>query len=490
MAQSKAGKNLALMVLLQGFLFAPIAHAQCWQGEQEKRLAPRYLAPLAQDQQSQPAADLILTDPRFTALVLKTKSLGLYKGLRQFTRQSLMNQSPIEKNAYRLRRLADVRRLLKIGTMQALRKALDQYPIPSLRPTVARPLINQLIEQGEIHDALIRGHENLNPSQETAFLKLGELKAFPLFKKTRDLHFLKREQKSGSTSQKSTALQRPLKGPTVLFQTQSKDRSQTLIISRTQTIDPDFEGIEFSGFEVPKRRHYWIQSLDRNKVLSWRRSLGQCQGRFHDLTSTHALSSERLYALLENQVLLSIDRRSGELFWINARQNNKVPQITIPEIGPAPKFPDQLRVTRDRVLLISKNRTELLSFSPLTGVELSQKSLFTRAKFVTVILNRFLLFDSQNTAHFGFEKMAEHKGLSAFQGSHDQPHYFKMGSHIAAISSSKIVLWDFQTGLQSCAVRPRKHSSIPRSFSLGANGLTLHFSAARELYSLAKGPDQ
>ncbi|MDF1660567.1 MAG: hypothetical protein P1V97_02260 [Planctomycetota bacterium] len=361
-------RRAVVVFIAFGSMLSPdLLAAQCFQGEQQKRLertiqrptllshkeTTQRLAKYKQDQNwlaAMTLCDEILVQDKYAGAMLGDGK-GSWCSLRTYAREFLLALPSEGMEFYRLRRRAAAQRLWLDGSREALQLLLSRYPLPEYQARARTRLFNERVEEGAFHDAyrVAVGHAKL----------LKRLPAQLVFALPQKLVTLSKSVKASQSKQEESVAGLCHVGEHLAC---FPGRTISFVIRREQRDDPAFRGAEFGGLVLPKQRRYTLEALvQKEKKPLWTRPLCVLGGQSKELSAVFLASERWIYGVLEHELMLCIDRVTGELKWLRDLRPKGPPAIEIG--GPELNRPDtKLSLGVKTVLRLSytKKRAELI----------------------------------------------------------------------------------------------------------------------------------
>lgn len=351
------------------------ALAQCFQGEQQRRLERSLRKPLRSQtcdvlKQLKTLKKKKLWLPLVTLcdeILQGTKLQGQlvyeapdsWKSARSYARELLHSLPAEAREIYRKMRGVEAKRLWKRGDEEALEILLRTYPLPEYEVKARRRLGNLWLEEGRLHDAFRLLGADSPISKAIPKAGIAPLKALITLTHTRrEAAKIKDTGSKKKTEQARSEILKHFYG------------AKKMALRRVFEDDPNFQGAEFDGLDLPKQRRYILEGSARGKV--YRRTLCVLGGRAKALDTIFLSTGAWIYGLLEHELLICINRRLGELCWVrDLRPSGPLP---IEIGGAALNHPrSHLALGIEGLLLVQETKRQATWVDGATGKTLSEE---------------------------------------------------------------------------------------------------------------------
>lgn len=318
--------------------------AQCFQGEQQKRLQRVIQAPAPESHQetikllnkhrdnrdwlaATTLCDQILLQQKHDGALLGDGA-GSWRSLRSYVRDFIQKLPPEGLQFLRRRREMDAKRLWQDGRSESLQLLLSRYPLPEFQSRVRTRLFNEWAESGAFHDAfrIAQPQPDLLKSLpgQVAFGPLRKVVRISASVKSPVLKLAKRHKEACHGGSHLACFPGP---------------KMSLVLRCELRDDPAFQGAEFGGLVLPKQRSYILEGwTGKSQTLSWRRPLCTLGGESKGTGGVFLASEQWIYGVLEHELMLCIERTTGELLWLRDLRPKGPPAIEIG--GPELNRPD------------------------------------------------------------------------------------------------------------------------------------------------------
>lgn len=390
-----------------------LSQAQCFQGEQQKRLDRKLHAPVSKGQQeivkrlatlqrdrdwlgTVTLCDEILVQRKYAGVMIESGQ-GSWRSLRSYVRTLIQKLPEDGIQFYRRRRGSKAERLWKEKSRESLQTLLNDYPLPEYQRRIRQRLFNEWSEEGAFHDAyrIVEGWPQLRKRlpEPGTLGSLRELQGLsqPVKVKAKAPPGKKRCHEEGHLACFPGAK------VTLLIQCQVRD-------------DPAFQGAEFSGLELPKRRLYHLQGLrSKDKSLLWTRPLCVLGGKGKGLGGVFQATQGWIYGVLEHELMFCVNRATGELLWL--RDLRPKGPLAIQIGGPEMNQPNtSLWVDMKSVLRLDVTKKRAERMNPVSGASLAQYTGSDDDLFFSVLNGRVLRIDRERELWLDSKKLDESRG--------------------------------------------------------------------------------